>query len=273
MSTFLIKYYVWDNKENNYQGGQDCVLMLNTDGKFEISKMDEPVIMVKANILKDNIALISRNKHKNNRHDNIVIDYEMYYDDIKFGFRFDARSSAAEVKFRNEYDNIIHKIQTIQKYKSERIHIEGHQVNGNFEGMCIEHYDKSKSPIKYIGEFEDGLYDGHGEFYSKCGNIKLTCNNICSGKPNGKGLLIVGKKSYELNMEDYKHCEIDDDYLVNIYAELDINYKLRLEELTFNQKDLNDKLLYLLREIQKIKYKDNSNSSIDKLSNRLMNMF
>jgi hypothetical protein len=53
------------------------------------------------------------------------------------------------------------------------------------------YYNIVGNHIKYTGEFESGLYDGSGKFYSTDGKIYLSVNNISSGIPISTGKLYI----------------------------------------------------------------------------------
>lgn len=293
-NSYIITLFAWNNKTEIYEKKDDCIMKLNLEtGDFKIitssknhineSKENEIPIYLSINIINDNVTIISRERNNiasmhnidDNRNIDIgfsttitSIDYEMLYNNKKFGIRFDARSSAAENNFYEEFMKLKKKYEFIEYYRSGNIKIEGKKTNNGYNGFCIEYYDtpisSTRLAIKYMGEFEDGLYDGEGEFFSADGNIRLICKNICSGKPNGVGKLIIGKNRVTkiIEMRNFvQFCSKEDKYTNSIYASIEPKYDDLMELLNFELLTIDDKLLYLLREIQKMKGKQNNNNN------------
>jgi hypothetical protein len=215
-----------------------------------------------------------------NKHD-ITIDYEMFYNGHKFGIRFDSRSSAAEKNFFTEFTKLREKHQFVERYASGKKKIEGTKTNNGYNGFCIEYYDQplaprtfrdgtidrvpgasgapgtiDQGPIKYMGDFEDGLYDGEGEWFSADGNIRLICKNICAGKPNGVGKLIVGRNHVNkiIDMKSFDQFSSNDDSYTNkIYAKIEPKYNELMEWMNFENLSIEDRTMYLFQELQKLR--------------------
>jgi hypothetical protein len=238
-----------------------------------MSETDRKKVYIKVNIINDDFAIVSREKHhmkhkhlycsrsgENNFVDG-VINYEMRFGPNRFGIRFDSRSSASESHFYEEYTKIRSKHRTNQSYPSGRIRFEGFKTNSGATGTGIEYYDIQGSPVKYIGEFEDGKYDGEGEFYSSDGNIRLKCKNICAGVPNGKGTFIAGRNKIvqTLEMKDFTDLQTTrDDYTNAVFARIDPDYEEKLALIKFESLTMEDRTIYLFKEIQNMKQSINT---------------
>lgn len=275
-NSYIVEVFKWDVPTNVYIKKDDCIMTLdNRTGELTIeSSTKQGVSYMNFNIVTDDFTILSKEQHNISNLQCALfedytqvnqlsqldqsIDYEMRYKNTRFGVRFDTRSSGSAANFQSEYTKLRTKYRTIEKYKSGRIHFEGFRTESGATGMGIEYYDADKSPIKYVGEFEDGIYDGEGEFYSINGDIKLHCNNICKGIPNLKGTLVVGKNKNKtvkvIEMKDFKNISANDNnYLLTIYSRIDSNAEETLELIEFEALSIDDRLSRLFREVQKIK--------------------
>lgn len=266
-NTYIVELFKWDNEKQLYEKKDDCLLSLdslNGTLKLESSKT-EKVLYLSVNIVNENILILSRERNNvaSMYNPTFTIDYEMFYDGKKFGIRFDSRSSASETNFITEFKKCRSKVQAKEYYRSGNIKCEGTKTDTGFNGMCIEYYDRNDSPIKYMGEFEDGQYDGQGEFFSEDGNIRLICRNICAGKPTGLGKLIVGKNKLvkQIAMKDFTEQSTDVKYTNNIYARIEPKHNEFIELINFESLSTDDKLVYLFKELQKLKLGKNMETS------------
>jgi hypothetical protein len=292
---YIVELFGWDSTKNTYKSHGDCLMILDTiDGMFQImsasfdmkdkkqvltdsSQSPSSQVYIKANIYKDDLCVISRVEHNiasmyNVSQDSlskesvIVLDYEIKLGQKKFGVRFDSRSNASGTNFYEEYMNIKTRYQSSDKYPSGNIRIEGMKSDQGYNGLCVEYYDERKLCVKYIGEFEDGKYDGEGEFFSKDGNVRLSCKNICSGKPNGIGRLIIGKNHdvKTLTMKDFSDLSSkSDNYVNDIYHRIDPKYQETLDLLNFAALSIEDRTMYLFKELRKLKELKSNNESSD----------
>jgi hypothetical protein len=237
-------------------------------GDFKIISADNNVPYVGLNIIEDNFYIISRerqniaslnnisNNISNNVSEDLKIDYEMKFKNHKFGIRFDARSAASEANFYKEYMCLKNICKFSERYPSGNIRIEGTKTESGYNGYCIEYYDMIQSPVKYMGEFEDGKYDGEGDFFSSDGLIRLNCKNICAGKPNGIGRLIIGRNKITHMIDMKKFNTLDsyhEDYTKDIYKQIEPKYDELLVLLGFEAMTVESQSMYLFREIQKLK--------------------
>ncbi|VBB18220.1 hypothetical protein YASMINEVIRUS_683 [Yasminevirus sp. GU-2018] len=266
---YIVEVFTWNSNTNVYEKKDDCVMMLDSKtGDLSIeSSTTKNLLYMSFNIVNDDFSILSKERHNvshlryrstlsNGVQSDQTIDYEMRYKNNRFGVRFDSRSSASATNFQTEYTKLRTKHRTVEKYQSGRIKLEGFKTNSGVTGTGIEYYDIDGSPIKYVGEFEEGVYDGEGEFYSASGDIVLHCNNICSGVPNGKGTFVVGKNKLirVLEMKDFKDLSSKrDDYLSSIYSRIDPAYEETLELVRFESLSLEDRTIFMFKEMQKLR--------------------
>ncbi len=279
ISSYLVYLFRWNPIDNVYEKKDDCTMYLDLNtGDFEVVSLPSRQNTVKhagknkslrkyigVNIINDNFTIISRQRHHIASLHNLssptyakdlTIDYEMRYETHRFGISFDSRSSASEANFYSEFMKLRSKYKFTERYQSGNIMIEGTKTASGYNGFCIEYHDKEESPIKYMGEYEDGKYDGEGEFFSIDGNIRISCKNICSGKPNGTGRLVIGRNRVTkiIDMKNYTDDKsTDPNYTNTIYAKIEPMYDELMELLNFESLSLDDRTIYLFREIQKLK--------------------
>lgn len=282
MNKFIVDLYKFNKTNGIYEeDGHALVYLFENDIDNEdagtIRVVKDKTIVVDANLKEHNVCISNKSKSLLN-----TIEYEIIVDTNKFGISFDSRSTSASDLFFEKFSKIKKEILISSVYPSGRIQIEGHQLDGLFNGLCVEYYDisTSLSKYKYIGEFENNYYDGSGTFYSSCGNIEIIANNICNDKPNGKGLLIVnnfGKiDKTELDFNDLKLKNLDatsDNYCLNVsklFYDPDV-----LNDITdysiFSRLSITDKVDYLFKELQKMKKDNDTNNKLKKKS--IFNLF
>lgn len=290
-NTYIIELFVWRQKDSIYEKKDDCLMILNLSGNdrglLKIKSDSTKTDYLSINIVNEDLIILSREKHNiasmHNCIDKLdgtgVIDYEMYYKGNKFGIRFDARSSVAEKNFMDEFNKLRKVVQFVERYPSGNKKIEGMKTDDGYNGYCIEYYDRIDSPIKYMGEFEDGEYDGSGEFFSNDSNIRLVCNNICNGIPNGYGRLIIGRNKvvHNVDMKTVKINAHNLTYTDQICASLEPDYENIIEQMNFEAiKTVDEKMIYLLKKIQKLsstKHAANNHSTIGSVTKSFENMF
>lgn len=264
-NSYIVDLLRWSFDDDKYHKTDDAILKLYDNGRMTLEIND--IYYLDVNIIDQNIYIISRHKHHMAyMSDNLLsIDCEIYYngsnDEQKFALRFDSASSSSEQHFYDQFTKLKNKTQFVEYYQSGNKRIEGTKIDKGYCGLCIEYYDNSDSSIKYIGEFENNLYDGGGDFFSEDGIIRLTCNNICNNVPNGTGMLIIGHNKIHkiINMNNFDMLDPkDDDYINNICrsalaSSVDVpNYDIFMETIRFECMDTNNKMLYLFYECQNI---------------------
>lgn len=244
MNKFIIELFTYNPITNKYDKKDDCTMSVNDDGNFVI---ENKVKYLSVNLKKDNVIILDR------RSSNMSFEYEMSCNNLKFGIRFDVRSSAAEKHFFNVFNKIRSGVVVIEKYASGRNKIEGMKSDTGFNGMCIEYYDLDNSPIKYIGEFEDSVYDGHGEFFTEDGMIRLVCDNICSGKPNGMGRLYIIDVLHKIQFKEFKTKHtLSKEYIHELCLTVDKEYQERVLLENFKRLSTEDRTIELYKMLRSI---------------------
>lgn len=177
----------------------------------------------------------------NNKYYSFIFDTKEKFDQFKYQLDIHTNSEF-EIKYYNSGN-----IKYIGQINNEENMIEN--VNG------VIFYDLPDYKVKYIGEFFNGTIDGCGLFYDKTGMFNLKVNNISNGLPIESGELYI-------NYVDEKNIDID---FFNIWDKLDLfdnNSKIEfvmsdiflddlvnifydIDELLFNNKSLDDKLITL----------------------------
>ena len=115
----------------------------------------------------------------------------------KLGIKFDANSNESFERFKEEITKKQNMSSDIIYYDSGNIHMLGQFVEDLADGQGTEFYDTLDYQVKYCGEFENGIYDGSGTFFSSNGKIELEANSISRGLPNGLCKLIIRCKDEE----------------------------------------------------------------------------
>jgi antitoxin component YwqK of YwqJK toxin-antitoxin module len=254
-SSYLAKVYNYNYVTETHSEIEDCEIMLSDTGEITITGSNSNKIYLQGDINTNNVYGTSRKNHNN-----FKFDLEMFFDGKPFLLQFDASSSSAKTNFIEKINKISKMEYLTTYYKSGNIKLEGLQVDGKFTGSCIGYYDRTDSPIKYIGEYEDGMYDGYGEFFSINRELCLQCNNICSNIPNGKAKLIIGQNKHveTLEMKEYKEFDsCADNYTNQIYSTINPEHETMMELVRFERMDTNQKMMYLFTEFRKLKVVDN----------------
>jgi hypothetical protein len=242
---YIVGVYKWEPIEYVYNHYVDGILQLSTDGKFIILNSSSESVFT-SDFSDKNTFVINNVKNINNTY-----DVEIITNNKKFGIRFDRSSSAAYNEFIKEYHKIKERISGATRfYDSGRLEICGDSVNGLFTGNCIEYHDNKDNNVKYIGEFEDGEYDGSGEFFSECGLIRIRANNICNGVPNGSGNLYVCNTLIEKFQFDKNIQKLDTsspNYCNQILKLIRDDHYDIYREGKFTSLDSNEKVTYLFK--------------------------
>jgi hypothetical protein len=196
--------------------------------------------------------------------------------------KFDSNSSSAWTNFKTSLDTIINTENEIQKYPSGNIMYIGQVINKkNTEiyynepeykklkhGTGTEFYDELENNIMYSGEFENGLYDGSGIFYSLDKKMSIKVNNIGGGIPILHGEVTINYKDYEsiinINFYDiwkrlniHKSNEkiielVHSDRFVDTIARLVWDYKIPFEECKFESLSVYNKQNLLFKKFKQI---------------------
>jgi hypothetical protein len=170
-----------------------------------------------------------------------------------YGLEFDKNSFASFNEFKTNINKLIKSKIKYNYYPSGNLKTNGPALNDKLNGYGMEFYDCSENKFKYIGEFEDDVYDGEGTFTSKDGLISVHINNISEGVPIDYGLLTVkGLGEYDINFENHKEFTLSDNNFCYKLAEKLIP---NLKEIIFNSLELDDKINLLWTKLNKLTVK------------------
>jgi len=124
--------------------------------------------------------------------------------------KFDPEKCIEWTNYKTLIQSIIKTKNEIEFYPSKNIMYIGNMIYMDcvykecmrlFHGNGTIFYDKLTNNIMYNGDFNNGLFDGIGVFYSTDNNISITCNNIVNGIPKDKGQIKINYPNYELIKE------------------------------------------------------------------------
>jgi hypothetical protein len=190
-------------------------------------------------------------------------------------FHFDSQSASAFTDFKQKLTEMINqKVETIY-YPNEHLYYFGETIvdKDNMKiphGLGTIHYDSDISKVKYTGEFENGNYDGAGEFFSYDNKISIKANNISNGIPTQKGVLLINLKvnpeSFDIDFnyifESFKLVEKKDkqyfvksDFFVKKIADLYWSRVESIESTIFREQSVKDKQQEIWNQLQEINNK------------------
>lgn len=199
------------------------------DGFVELRKTPSTHNIIEVRTKKDasdenNIVLINKMITSNFAtitYDDILmecfIEYKDYYRNLAFRsvIRFDKSSASAYNEFKKTFIAMTNTLNETVNYANGRVWYIGEVlqvkegdklVDRVAHGQGTFYYDGAKSQPKYIGECENGKYDGAGIFYSYDGKLSVSANNISNGIPTQKGKLSVNfTKFSEVFEVDFSH--------------------------------------------------------------------
>lgn len=169
--------------------------------------------------------------------------------------QFDKNSQAAADKF---YRYIIleneKNVGFTSHYESGKPKFSGTLVEDKLDGMGTERYDNPSNTYKYIGEFDDGLYDGAGTIFSEDDTIMLKCNNFSKGELMNFVELSIKKKDNTTVKKTLKAHELGQTLVppdTNQYL-LDIARKF-YPGFDDEFSTVDDKLESLIKEVREVK--------------------
>jgi hypothetical protein len=187
-------------------------------------------------------------------------------------FYFDSQSTSAFAHFRQKFSEMINtNIETIN-YPSGNIYYFGETCDSPKRGIIPDgsgttHYDNGMLKVKYVGEFENGKYDGEGEFFSCDNKFSIKANNISNGIPTETGLLSIklGTIFDEIEIDFnylYEYFELDDkkekqkfiksDTFVKKVAELYWTQEESIESFIFREHSVENKHLEVWNQLQEL---------------------
>ncbi len=157
-------------------------------------------------------------------------------------------------------------------------------------GKGTMYYNLPNRMVKYTGDFESGLYDGSGIFYSMDGKISLVSKNISSGIPTQKGKLNINYYSFrnvnteikdiiEIKFNDiwekYKITDkdlkrnfvISDNFVNNLASDILLEDNINITDLIFEDKTDSEKYIEIRN---MLKLQENKIDEIDKKYKKLI---
>ena len=212
------------------------------------------------------------------------LEYKDYYRNtgstsvFKSVIRFDKSSASAYADFKKTFIAMTNtQIETVNYangrvwYIGEVLHVkEGDKlVDRVAHGQGTFYYDGAKSQQKYVGEFENGKYDGAGIFYSYDGKLSVSANNISNGIPTQKGKLSVNfnkfsevfevdfshvfeKMSSKYSTKDEKQIFVRSDDFVKIITQMYWNSDEPIERTIFREQTVEDKQVEIWNKINEL---------------------
>jgi hypothetical protein len=196
---------------------------------------------------------------------------------------FDKNSSSAYLQFKNLVINMINTKYQTEFYPSGNVYYIGEVLSINDKKVPHGHgylyYDSPNNKLKYIGEFENGNFDGTGVFYNKTGNISLKANNISNCIPTQKGTIFIKikNKNEKLQIDFFEAWEnldnkaitafvVSDDFVDKLTDSLCEFDNTTFDEIQFDAKSNDEKFYVIKKQLNEIKeYIDDKNNDIMKL--------
>jgi hypothetical protein len=263
--------YIIKFSNKNYEEPVDAY------AEFITTDYSIPILIIKPCEDKTQILLyhfITNNFGGNVHFEDEKLEFTLTCQNICYKIMFDKNSSSAFTQFKNQLTTFLNSKFETEYYPSGYVFYvgevlysdDGKQKKRVPNGNGIMYYDLPYNKIKYVGEFENGNFDGVGIFYNKKGNISLKVNNISNGIPTQKGKLEVNFRSkkevvqidfFELwdtiNCLDNKskvNFVISDNFL-DVIAFKECYYDdMSYEEVLFDNKTTDEKLVELWKLIK-----------------------
>ncbi len=147
---------------------------------------------------------------------------------------FDDSSSSAYSEFKKTFEDLLNSKYETEYYNSGNVKYTGNIVTEDSErlynGEGTLYYDTYFNKAKYIGEFEDGKFDGAGKFFNQDGNVTLIANNISNGIPVQKGKLHINFRNRQ---------EMIDITFSELWIKLDVDDKISQRQLVKSDEFVN----------------------------------
>ena len=201
-----------------------------------------------------------------------TLSYNDFYSSVLYTntIVFDNSSLSAYLNFKKTFNEYLNSKNEIEYYPSgnewyvgEVLYKKGSDdvVNERLpNGNGTFYYDTPSHKIKYTGEFEEGLYDGSGTFYSTDGKMSIVSLNISNGIPTQKGKLNINFskrkdtvefqfnevwEKFGLATKESKKDFVNSDYFVTSIAKLYWKDYNTIEEYIFQDKPVSEKYIEL----------------------------
>lgn len=255
-SKFIVDLIQTDTLPYTNIGDGEIKIIQEGDIKtFELRDVNDNTCKAKMRLDSEDICFCF---DKNNRSCQVKIKCT---DGTGIGLCFDKNSLAAFNKFRDIVIDYSHSIFTETYYVSGNLRYRGTHKYTTFKlvphGTNVEeYYDNSYRYVKYIGEFEEGRYDGEGTFYSKDKIIKVHINNISSNVPIDCGTIyITNKNSPHMNVEndvdfsEHENLDLNDnDFCYSFAKKVVLNFENRV----FDALSIEDKVDLMWKKLNKL---------------------
>jgi hypothetical protein len=226
---------------------------------LELNDQPAPIMHIRTQKDKlnvDNITYLS--KYISNKYMNITFNDENtscllnFITDKNYCLiKFDSNSSSAWENFKTSFNSLLNtKKNNIILYPSGNIMYIGDVINLDGEdiadGQGTLYYNTPELNIKYIGKFEDNVFDGKGEFYSSDGHMSILANNCSNGVPTQSGeLKIQFRQKQELKKLDFTNIfESFKDRASKSNFVMSDTFVNKIAEHFYNKSEIN-KLLYV----------------------------
>jgi hypothetical protein len=207
--------------------------------------------------------------------------------------KFDDSSSSAYSDFKTNFESSLNSSFETEYYPSGRVMYIGEMLYNKTEdgnpknrvpnGDGTLYFNSFNKAIKYDGEFDDGKYDGRGQFYNKEGKITLTALNISNGIPTQKGKLNINftnkhevieltfseiwEKLGLTNKEQRKKFVMNDNFVNEITKLYWKNDDVGINELSFRENPASEQRSVLWKELKSLRFEiTRMNISSNKLS-------
>lgn len=187
-----------------------------------------------------------------------------FADGITSTILFDNSSSSAFSEFKKNFNDYYNSKYETEYYPNSTVELyigpvlykkdtTDNVIERQPHGVGTLYYNLPDHKIKYYGEFESGVFDGTGTFYTSDNNISITANNISKGIPtqNGKININFSKtqevidinfneiwKQFNISDKEAKRLFVMSDTFVNDVAK---KYIKNLDCLEFQDKTVGDK--------------------------------
>jgi len=188
--------------------------------------------------------------------------------DKKVKIEFDQYSKSAFNKFKEQFETNLKKKDSYLLYNNGNLKYDGQVVEGKASGNGTLFY-KDIFATKYVGEFEDGEFDGVGLFFNKSGSMKIEAYNIADGIPNRSGKFLIDSsnikkeiifewdsifKYFDMVTKSEKREFVDDNFFVESVCEFLLKGEnISLDTIRFLEKNVGEQNRIIHQEIQNLK--------------------
>lgn len=187
---------------------------------------------------------------------------------------FDSSSSSAYSNFKKHFNEMCSTTTDTLYYPSGRELYIGEVLTNKETGEGVPngkgtlYYDLHGYRVKYNGEFEGGVYDGSGTFYSMDGKISLVAKNISSGLPTQHGKLDINyskkkdtsyikfnevwEKFKLSDKKDMRNLVMSDTFITSLAKSYWCNDEVSMESLIYQEKSIDEKTFELWTKMNRL---------------------